>query len=150
MSASDNTDNTDSTGSGTFTSIVESECRELLSVATIGRLAFNGTEGIQLLPVNFLYLQDNVYFRVDASSVLGELAAGSDDVAFEVDYLEELVKEAWSVLVKGRIGTVSDSSELESLLGQRRLEPWALGDRQLYLRLVPVTITGRKVKRNAR
>lgn len=148
MTDSDST--SDFLGTGSFTSIPESECRELLSVGVIGRIAFNCPTGIQLLPVNYFYLDGNVYFRVDAASELGGLADGADDVAFEVDYLEQLVKQAWNVLVKGRIGAVSDSAELESLTGQRRLEPWALGDRQLYLRLAPATITGRKVKRNAR
>jgi hypothetical protein len=135
---------------GSFTSIPESECRQLLSLGVIGRIAFNSSTGIQLLPVNYLYLDGSVYFRVDASGVLGELADGADDVAFEVDYLEELVRQAWSVLVKGPIGAVSDPAELEPLLGQRRLEPWALGERQLYLRLNPTVVSGRKAKRNAR
>lgn len=148
MTDSENT--RDSFGTGSFTSIPESECRELLSVGVIGRIAFNSATGIHLLPLNYFYLNGSVYFRVDASSVLGELADGADDVAFEVDYVESLVKQAWSVLVKGHIGAVTDSAELESLLGERRLEPWAMGDRQLYLRLEPASLTGRKVKRNAR
>lgn len=148
MTDSENT--RDSMGTGSFRSIPESECRELLSVGVIGRIAFNSATGIQLLPLNYVYLNGSVYFRVDASSVLGELADGADDVAFEVDYLESLVKQAWSVLAKGHIGAVTDSAELESLLGERRLEPWALGDRELYLRLEPASLTGRKVKRNAR
>ena len=146
----DSEDSGDSIVTGSFRSIAESECRELLAVGVIGRIAFNSAGGIELLPVNYLYLNGSVYLRVDASSVLGELADGAHDVAFEVDYIEDLVKQAWSVLVKGHIGAVTDSAELESLLGERRLEPWALGDRQLYLRLEPTSLTGRKVKRNAR
>ncbi|MEO6472079.1 MAG: pyridoxamine 5'-phosphate oxidase family protein [Aeromicrobium sp.] len=134
---------------GKFTSIPESECRELLSVGIIGRIAFNSELGIQLLPLNYFYLAGRLYFRVDEQSALGPLAAGSDDVAFGVDYIDDLVRQAWSVLVKGSIGAVDNPDELKSLLGERRLEPWALGDRQLYLRLEPVTITGRKVKRQA-
>jgi len=134
---------------GIFASIAETECRELLCVGAIGRIAFMSTDGIQLLPLNYLYLNGRLYFRVDASSALGGLAEGADDVAFGVDYIDELVRQAWSVLVKGRVGAVTDSVEMESLLGHRKLEPWAVGDRQLYLRLEPVRITGRKVKRNA-
>lgn len=141
---------TDSLGSGTFTAIPEAECRELLSVGLIGRIAFNGTSGIELLPLNYFYLEGNIYFRVDADSELGVLADGAGNVAFEVDYLDELVKQAWSVLAKGPVGEVTDETELEALRGERRLEPWALGNRQLFLRLEPVTLTGRKVKRNAR
>lgn len=145
MTGSGNTN--DSTG--TFTTIAESECRDLLAGGAVGRIAFNSTAGIQLLPLNYLYLGGNVYCRVDADSILGELAAGSVDVAFGVEYVDELVKEAWNVMVKGRIGAVTEAEEMAPLLHQRKLESWALGDRQLYLRLEPVTITGRKVKRNA-
>jgi nitroimidazol reductase NimA-like FMN-containing flavoprotein (pyridoxamine 5'-phosphate oxidase superfamily) len=141
---------TDGLGTGTLIALPESECRELLSIGLIGRIAFNNAGGIQLLPVNYFYLDGCVYFRVDAASELGGLADGADEVAFEVDYLDELVKQAWSVLAKGPIAAVTEATELESLLGERRLEPWALGDRQLYLRLEPATLTGRKVKRNAR
>ena len=146
MTDSDKT--SDSTGF--FSTIAASECRELLSGGTIGRIAFNSDVGIQLLPLNDLYLDGSIYCRVDAGSVLGELAGGSDDVAFGVDYVEELFKEAWSVLVTGTIGAVTEAAEMAKLRGQRKLEPWAIGDRQLYLRLEPVTITGRRVKRNAR
>lgn len=147
MTASDSS--TDPAGSGSFTTIPESECRVLLSVGFIGRIAFNSPAGIQLVPVNYLYQGKSVYLRVSAESVFGILADGADDVAFQVDHLEQLFKQAWSVLVKGRIAAVTDPAELESLRGQRKLEPWALGDRQLYLRLDPVKVTGRKVKRNA-
>lgn len=146
MTGSDNI----SDSRGNFCTIAASECRDLLSGGTIGRIAFNSASGIQLLPLNYLYLDRAVYFRADAGSVLGELADGSDDVAFGVDYVEELVKEAWSVLVIGSIRAVTEAEEMAKLLGQRKLEPWAIGDRQLYLRLEPVTITGRRVKRNAR
>lgn len=145
----DNDESMIAADAGMFASIAETECRELLSVGAIGRIAFKGADGIELLPLNYLYLDGHLYFRVDASSALGGLAEGSDDVAFGVDYIDELVKQAWSVLVKGRIGAVTDSAEMESLRGQRKLEPWAVGDRRLYLRLEPVKITGRKVKRNA-
>lgn len=146
MTDSDNTGDS----SGSFSAIAENECRELLSGGAIGRIAFNSTSGIQLLPINYLYLDGALYCRVDAESVLGELAKGSDDVAWGVDYVDELVKEAWSVLVKGSIRAVTEDEEMTKLRGQRKLEPWAVGDRQLYLCLEPVTITGRRVKRNAR
>ena len=139
-----------SADTGTFAPIVEGECRELLSVGVIGRIGFNDADGIHIIPLNYLYLDGVVYLRVSATSGLGELAKGCENVAFEVDYIDDLVKQAWSVLVKGRIGAVTDTDELNSLQSQQKLEPWALGDRQLYLRLEPAAITGRRVKRNAR
>lgn len=137
-------------GKGTFGSIAESECRALLSVGIIGRVAFNSSSGIQIIPLNYIYLDDRIYVRVDATSVLGELGGDSNEVAFEVDYHDDLNKRAWSVVVQGSMEVVTDPGELQTLQSQRRLKPWAIGKRQLYLRLEPLTISGRKVKRKPR
>lgn len=134
--------------SGSFSAISEDECRTLLSVGIIGRVAFNSSAGIELIPLNYLYLNGAIYFRVDAASLLGELRHGTHEVAFEVDYHDDLIKQAWSVMVKGNVGAVTDPDELDTLRGKPDVDPWALGDRQLRLRLEPVVITGRKVKRN--
>ncbi len=137
-------------GTGLFGSISEDECRELLAVGVIGRVAFHSSAGLQLIPLNYFYSDGGIYLRVDANSVLAELENGSDEVAFEVDYHDDLIKRAWSIMVQGSISAVTDPEELEALHDQRRMQPWALGERTLYLRIEPVTITGRAVKRNAR
>ena len=59
-----------------------------------------------------------------------------DRVSFEVDHLDEALAEGWSVLVRGNGHVVADPAELEQA---RRLPitPWAAGDRDLYVRIVP-------------
>lgn len=138
-----------SSSEGTFKSISETECSVLLGVAVVGRLAFASSRGIQLIPLNYCYVDGAIYIQVDRTSILGELADGSDDVAFEADHHADLYQQAWSVLAKGSIAPVEDPAEVAELEAHRRLRPWALGERNLYLRLTPHTITGRKVVRFA-
>ena len=137
-------------GEGLFTVLSEEECRSLLEVSTIGRLAFHSTAGLELLPLNFLFLDGCVYARVDRSSVIGDLAEGADEVVFQTDYHEDLYRQAWSVTVKGRIDAVTDVADLAELSTRRQLKPWATGERTLYLRLSPVSFSGRKLVRYAR
>lgn len=140
----------DGAGSGVHTKISVTECRELLSVAVIGRIAFNSATGMQLIPVNFLFSDGNVYLQVNAASVMGQLGAGMEDVAFETDHHEDLYQQAWSVMVNGSIEQVTDQQEVERIRSHRQLQPWAVGDRNMFLRLTPRAISGRKVVRHAR
>ena len=120
-----------SAGTGSSESISEDKCRELLSVGVIGHVTFHSSAGLQLIPLNYFYPNGGIYIRVDVDSVLAELEHGSDEVAFEVDYHDDLVKQAWSVMVQGSISAVTESEELEKLHGQRRMQPWAIGEREL-------------------
>ena len=135
---------------GAFKRLTEQECRELLEVSVIGRIAFRGAEGLELLPLNFVFLSGCVFARVDRASVFGDLAGGADEVVFQTDYHEDMFRKAWSVSVKGRIDEVTDEIELAALSSRRQLMPWAIGERNLYLRLTPVVFSGRKVVRYAR
>ena len=137
-------------GAGVFTVLSEAECRELLEIGTIGRLAFHSTSGLELLPLNYLFLDGCVYLRVDRSSVFGDLIDGTDEVAFQADYHQDLSRQAWSVSVKGRIDAVSDVAEIEDLSSRRQMKPWAIGERTLFLRVTPASFAGRKVIRYAR
>jgi len=65
---------------GRFTVLDEQECRELLRTTTIARVAFVGTDGLELLPVNFDLIDDDIYLRTEEGSVLAQLADGVDEV----------------------------------------------------------------------
>lgn len=137
------------TSAGQFTTLSPDECKELLEISVIGRIAFHSAAGLELLPINFLYLDGFIYTRVDKSSVIGELAAGVDEVAFQTDFHEDLYRQGWSVSVKGSVEAVTNELELANLGPRRQLKPWAIGDRNLFLRLTPRTFSGRKVIRYA-
>lgn len=83
-------------------------------------------------------------FRTDRSSPLGDLTA-REPVAFEVDAAAADQQTGWSVLVRGEAERIAAPA-------QRRIDapdpqPWAPGDRDKWIRIVPSTITGRAISR---
>jgi hypothetical protein len=61
-------------------------------------------------------------------------------VSFEVDHIDEALREGWSVLLTGRLQLVDDEpAEPDGP------HPWAGGDRQVLLRLVPSGRSGRRI-----
>jgi hypothetical protein len=65
-------------------------------------------------------------------------------VSFEVDRVDEAMSEGWSVLVTGRVRRVSPDElrQIEKLA----VEPWAGGQRSVYLRLETHEVTGRRIQ----
>ncbi|MEO6471767.1 MAG: pyridoxamine 5'-phosphate oxidase family protein [Aeromicrobium sp.] len=133
---------------GLFRKLSDQECYGLVASATVGQLAFVGSTGQQLLPVNFQFIDGIFYFQVSRDSVLAELAAGITDVAFSVGYREELLQKGWSVVVSGSTSSVDDESLVEEVRSVARLGPWAPGDRSLVVSLTPRSISGRKVAKH--
>ena len=118
------------------------ECMRLLSSARLGRCAWAGETGPQVLPVNHAVVDGEVLFRTDLYGVLAE-ATRSGVVAYEADELDDRMESGWSVLVVGRAEQVEDPTEVASLF--RRLgEPWAPGARPVVVRIMPSRVTGRR------
>ena len=130
---------------GHFSEVDTDECWRLLDTTTVGRLAFAGDDGIVVIPVNFLVLDEAVYFRTSPNTVVAALAKGRDDVAFEVDHHEDMLQRGWSVLVHGSTAEVEDAEAEQARRSSSRLGPWAPGDRSLMIKLVPNRISGRRV-----
>jgi nitroimidazol reductase NimA-like FMN-containing flavoprotein (pyridoxamine 5'-phosphate oxidase superfamily) len=119
------------------------DCKTFLAdTTTVGRVAFCSSDGQQLLPVNFVYARDRVYFKTSPNSVLAELADGSDDVAFEIDYPDRMMQHGWSVLVKGTAKAVSAADVDLSPMPR----PWSPAGRDILIELTPDQITGRRIR----
>ena len=131
--------------SGRLAPIAEEECWQLLGTTTVGRLAFTTDTGIEILPLNFIVFQRRIYCRTEPGSPIAALAKGRDDVAFEVDYHDDMYQSGWSVLVKGSTAEAATLDAERALSSTRRLGPWAPGDRSLVIVLIPRTLSGRKV-----
>jgi nitroimidazol reductase NimA-like FMN-containing flavoprotein (pyridoxamine 5'-phosphate oxidase superfamily) len=119
------------------------DCMTLLTGTTIGRLAFQSTRGQQLLPVNYVFRQGCIYFLTSPDSPLAELAVGSPDVAFEIDYPDRMTQHGWSVLVTGKAHEVAPA---DVDLAPRPPRPWARGERRVLIELTPNEITGRRIR----
>ena len=119
------------------------ECQRLLAAGGVGRVVFVTERGPMAFPVNYRLDGDDIVFRTAPGSELAR-AVGAQAVGFEVDHIDDAMKEGWSVLMTGYLREVTDAGELEQLEGLA-IEPWAGGPRNVYLRLVPVQMSGRRI-----
>lgn len=121
------------------------ECLRLLTThrPRLGRLAFVSGGRPQVFPMNYVAVGRLVYFRTAPGSKL-MAALRADQVAFEIDDVDEVWEEGWSVLATGRMREVTDDDELREVR-QLPLRPWAGGDRSHYLRFDIAEISGRRI-----
>lgn len=68
------------------------------------------------------------------------------EVSFEVDHLDDALTEGWSVLLMGKSHVIEEPGELESA-HSLSITPWAGGERETYVRIVPRKITGRRIRK---
>jgi len=126
----------------------EDQCLNLISGGGIGRIAYTGRFGPAVLPVNYVLQDGAVVFRTAAHGPLDEdLRTGITDadykVAFEIDSIDLGTKCGWSVLIQGPAHHVAGAEE--EAVRRAGVESWAPGARELFVRIVPSRITGRRV-----
>lgn len=124
------------------------ECLRLIAPGGIGRIAFSGSHGPTVLPVNYRLLDGAVVFRTARGGPMDQdLRTGLEGVeikvGFQVDRIDEVRKEGWSVLVQGPVHHVTEDEVAK--LSDAGVTPWAGGERHLYIRVVPSQITGRRI-----
>jgi uncharacterized protein len=121
------------------------ECLRLLARVPVGRVGFHVDGEVVILPVNHAVdSYGNVVFRSGAGSKL-TAAAGQESAVFEADYYDAISRTGWSVLLNGRAEEVYDEADVQALenLG---LAPWPDAvDRPYWIRIRPISITGRRV-----
>ncbi|WP_433518773.1 helix-turn-helix domain-containing protein [Nonomuraea sp. CA-143628] len=124
------------------------ECLRLIAPGGVGRVAFNGSHGPTILPVNYKLHDGAIVFRTAPGGPMDQdLRTGLEGVeikiGFEVDRLDEAQREGWSVLIQGPAHHVPQD-ELAKVTDSD-VTPWAGGDRRLYIRIIPLQITGRRI-----
>jgi nitroimidazol reductase NimA-like FMN-containing flavoprotein (pyridoxamine 5'-phosphate oxidase superfamily) len=127
-----------------LTALDPESCRELIHPGGVGRIVFCQSRGPVALPVNFRILDGDVIFR---TAPLPELTSSLplEDVSFEVDHIDEALAEGWSVLISGHGYVIVDPSELQRAKSVG-VTPWAGGERDVYVRIVPRQVTGRRIR----
>jgi nitroimidazol reductase NimA-like FMN-containing flavoprotein (pyridoxamine 5'-phosphate oxidase superfamily) len=130
-------------GQPVLETLTPAECFDLLSPGGVGRVAFTTADGPVVLPVNYAMAGQTVIFRTAPDTLL----AGYLDclAGFEVDGLDEALSQGWSVLVTGRAVRVSSEAEVRHLERHAGVRPWAGGARDVYVRIIPRKITGRRI-----
>ncbi len=124
-------------------SIDEKECQGHLAGGGVGRVVFRSAGRPVALPVNFKMSGGDVIFR---SSDDGEVSAITSDepVSFEIDRIDDAMREGWSVMVTGTVLPIRAPVEIREVerLG---VEPWAGGERATYFRLRVAKVTGKRL-----
>ena len=120
-------------------------CMSLLADEEIGRIGIVDGNQPLVLPVNYALDGEVVVFRTDPGTKLR--VAGRGPVAFEVDGFDRERRTGWSVLVKGRLVEVDryDEPALVARIRALPVTPWAGGAKGHWLRVVPTTVTGRRI-----
>jgi nitroimidazol reductase NimA-like FMN-containing flavoprotein (pyridoxamine 5'-phosphate oxidase superfamily) len=128
----------------------EAESLRLISTGGIGRIAYLSRFGPAVLPVNYRWHDGAVVFRTTRHSALDEdlqtgISGGDYHVAFEIDEIDTPGRQGWSVLIQGPANHVEGEAE-RAAAEQAGVEPWPAGKRELFLRIVPNRVTGRRIK----
>lgn len=126
------------------------ECDRRLEAGGVGRIVFDSDEGPAALPVSFGMLDGGVVFRTsEGSTIARELEPDGASVGFEVDHIDDALHEGWSVLVHGHAKRIADATELDEAqaLG---IEPWSGAERNVYVRVTPASVTGRRIRATGR
>ncbi|WP_406346756.1 helix-turn-helix domain-containing protein [Streptomyces sp. NBC_00648] len=121
----------------------EDEWRRLLSTHGVGRIAVVTADGPAILPVNYVVAGDAIAFRTAAEAVLAQ--ASGTRVAFEVDHIDDAMRQGWSVMAVGEAEGVTDAAAVRRLDAVARSLPWAGGDRTYWMKVPMTQVTGRSV-----
>lgn len=121
----------------------EAECRNLMSTHGVGRIGVLTPDGPAVVPVNYQTIDGEIAFRT-ALGTVPAFAAGSE-VAFEVDHIDDVFSQGWSVLAVGTARAVTEEPMVRRLEAEAPTSPWAGGQRDLWLAITPSRITGRRI-----
>jgi nitroimidazol reductase NimA-like FMN-containing flavoprotein (pyridoxamine 5'-phosphate oxidase superfamily) len=125
--------------------LTDDECRQLLSLSAIGRIAFV-VDGLPIvLPVNYRLLHDEtgtwILVRTRPGNAIDD---APERVAFEIDGVDYDHHQGWSVLVRGVLHHL-DHNEIELLANRFDPKPWPQDDRTAWLAIKPQVLTGRRL-----
>jgi nitroimidazol reductase NimA-like FMN-containing flavoprotein (pyridoxamine 5'-phosphate oxidase superfamily) len=121
------------------------ECMKLLATEELGRLAVVVAGMPEIFPINYVVDGAAIAFRSDGGTKL--LGATKGPVVFEVDHCDRAAGSAWSVILHGRahVARDFDNALLRQRISQLSLYPWAGGQKPFVFRVLPSSVTGRRI-----
>jgi nitroimidazol reductase NimA-like FMN-containing flavoprotein (pyridoxamine 5'-phosphate oxidase superfamily) len=123
-------------------------CLCKLASVPVGRVGFLSAGEVEILPVNHVLDGRSVVFRTAEGSKLAGASSGYP-VTFEADFYSAVAKAGWSVVVHGQAEVVDDDGEI-SRLDALGLRPWGGQARPYWVRIRPLSVTGRQTVPSAR
>jgi nitroimidazol reductase NimA-like FMN-containing flavoprotein (pyridoxamine 5'-phosphate oxidase superfamily) len=126
--------------------LTRDECRLLLGLTSVGRIAFVIDGMPVVIPVNYRLLNDEtglwVLLRTRPGNTIDE---APEVVGFEIDGIDHDRHQGWSVLVRGALCHL-DHNDVELLSRRFDPKPWVSEDRTAWLAIKPRIITGRRLE----
>jgi uncharacterized protein len=121
----------------------EEQCVELLGDVGVGRVGITIGALPVVLPINYGVLDGDIVFATTDGTKL-DAAVRNAVIAFEVDAIDELAQDGWSVLLVGTAHEVTDPATIDriSTIGVR---PWVGGQRDRWVRIERSVVTGRRI-----
>lgn len=120
-----------------------SECWDRLGTHGVGRVALPALPAPEVFPVNYAVDSHSIVYR---TAPRGPAAPETDTaVSFQADRTDDRLSQGWSVLLTGTAERVEDPALARRLDEQQSARPWAGGDRPLWIRIRPDTVTGRRI-----
>jgi nitroimidazol reductase NimA-like FMN-containing flavoprotein (pyridoxamine 5'-phosphate oxidase superfamily) len=121
------------------------ECFALLTTRQVGRLGVVAEHYPLILPVNYALDHDVIVIRTGLGTK--HSYALHANITFEVDQIDEVSHAGWSVLVKGLAEEITPDHSDEIVERTRAVapKPWAPGEHDHWMRLIPHYVTGRRL-----
>jgi hypothetical protein len=125
--------------------IPEEECLALLAGHGVGRLAVTAAGQPLVFPVNYILDGRTVAIRSDPGTKLDWASLGR--VAFQIDHIDPVHHEGWSVLVHGIGQDITDGLDAWSQgVRSAPLAPWAAGEKGHWLAIASPEFSGRRLR----
>ncbi|MFM7064408.1 MAG: pyridoxamine 5'-phosphate oxidase family protein [Actinomycetes bacterium] len=125
----------------------EDTCWQLLSTNFVGRLAVSIANQPELFPVNYVVDDRSLVFVTAEGTKLAAAVLGAG-VAFEIDGADPLFHTGWSVVVRGHAREVEQMDELMAVR-ELPLTNWSTHDKRRWVRIEPLTVSGRRIVHHA-
>jgi len=124
--------------------IAYDECLSLLRGSSVGRVAVVIQDMPVVFPVNYCLVETSgltwVAVRTRPGSIIDRAPM---QVAFEIDNIDSLHHQGWSVLVRGTLHHVDpDAADFRDRFDPH---PWLTDERDAWLVIQPFTISGRRL-----
>ena len=121
------------------------ECLACLRSRDVGRVAFLADDGVPMtIPVNYRLVESSdrtwVAIRTRPGNVLDRAEMF---VAFEIDEVDELHHEGWSVVVRGTLHHIDP--DVAAFRERFDPQPWLVEERDSWLIIDPFAMTGRRL-----
>jgi nitroimidazol reductase NimA-like FMN-containing flavoprotein (pyridoxamine 5'-phosphate oxidase superfamily) len=120
------------------------QCLQLLRAGAVGRIGIIVHDAPIVLPVNYRIVETlDLTFLALRTRTGNIIERAAPLVAFEIDGIDAVHEQGWSVLVRGTLHHLDpDTPDLEERFDSH---PWLTADRDAWLVIQPFAITGRQL-----